>query len=115
MFRRLILVVLLAAIPIGLVVVYFDPLLGLAQAAWGLEKETLEKLKTWYGLLAGVVAACFSALAFLAVKAWKFVVGRKEKDTETSTGGNTAVFHDKVKIGGDFVQGNKTKIGREDD
>jgi hypothetical protein len=51
------------------------------------------------------------ALGIFAWAVWKFIVGDKEKESEIATGKNGTVFHEKVKIEGDFVQGDKKTFG----
>jgi len=108
MIWRLVLIVSLVAMLAGAAVHFYEPLFALFKQAPSLDKEQVEKLNAWREFLAGGVAG----LGALGLACWKFIRGKAEEKTKGQ--GNQAVFHGKVSIGGDFVQGDKNIGGKGD-
>lgn len=103
---RLILVAWLFVLFTGGAYYYSDALFATLQKVWSLNKDDLEKFKT----LLEITAMLVTAVAALVTAVWAFIAAKKPPHPAGATPGNNAVFHGKVKIGGDVVQGNKTTI-----
>lgn len=102
MIWRLILVASAAALLAGVAAHVSGPLLALARQVWSLDKDQVGKLKD----LAELAGKILAGLGVSGLALWKFIAGKP--DGKKTGAGNQAVFHGKVNIGGDFVQGDKT-------
>jgi len=79
--------------------------------AWGWDKDKIEKFNTLLDI-AGKALSVLAGLGTVAKLVLNFIPG-KPKETSKTTG-NTAIFNGKVKINGDFVQGDKNTINTGD-
>ena len=104
MVWRLIVVAWVLVLLVGGVLHFHAEISAGLHAAWGWDKDKIEKFNTLLDI-AGKALAVLTALGTAVKLVLNFIPG-KPKETSKTTG-NTATFNGPVKINGDFLQGDK--------
>lgn len=105
MLWRLVLVLTVLVVSSVLVILFSDSIFSALNDIWQLDESERKKVVDWAKVVAVLVSVLGAVFALIGLVI-RFIKGKQEPQPPVE-GGNGARFYGKVKIGGDFVNGDK--------